>query len=134
MAADSPIVSLARSLTPMIQKRFPEARMQVTDESYIAKHGTMDFTVHGRLKTGEILPQTRTVEGPNHEGFILRIRLVDGPYRGSAVVPQDLRDIYWTDFLNAVYVPEADKHLHILFSYGARLDQAFKKSVLATLP
>lgn len=133
-AQESPIVTLDRTLTPIIRTHFPEAQIQVTDTAYVAKCGTMDFTVHGSQKTGEILAKTHIEEGPNFEGFILRIELKEGRrYQGALRIPQDTPQLYWSTFLDSRTVSR-DRHFFIRFSYGSRLKKEFKKAILDALP
>jgi hypothetical protein len=127
-AAESPLAPLDASLTAIIQRYFPEAQIQRADNSFTAKHGTMEYTVHARSKTGEVFAQTHKEEGPNFTGFILSIRVNDGPYQGAAVVPQHLKEPYWTTYIQAEPVPNQDKHFFIHFSYGGRLNPEFQKA------
>ena len=133
-ADDSAVAALGQSLTPLIQQHFPDAEIKRTETSYTAKHGTMEFTVHGSSKTGEISAQAGKEEGPNYKGFILEISLCEGPYAGAAVVPQHLKRPYWTTFIDAPAVSGQSKHLWIRFSYGGRLSSVFQKAIFATLP
>lgn len=133
-AQESPIVTLDRALTPIVRTHFPEAKIQVTDTSYVAKRGTMDFTVHRRQKTGEVLATTHIEEGPNFEGFLLRVELQEGPrYQGALRIPQDNPQPYWTTFLDSRTMSK-DRHFFIRFSYGSRLKEEFKKAILDALP
>ena len=133
-AEDTSIADLDRSLTPIIRKYFPDSTIQVSATEYVAKHGTMAFTVHGRSMTGEVSPTTHVTEGPNYKGFMLRIGLHDGPYQGQAVVPQQLNELYWATFLDAAPIPGHNQHLMTGFSVGSRLNEEFKKAVLNALP
>ena len=131
--AESPLSRVDQSLTHIVQRYFPEAKIERADNSYIAKNGTMEFTVHNGSKTGEFFPQTGKEEGPNFKGFILDIRVNDGPYQGAAAVPQELKRPYWATYLMAERVPGHDKHFFIGFSYGGRLDAKFKAEVFEAL-
>lgn len=133
-AANTSIADLDRLLTPIIRKYFPDATIQVSATEYVAKHGTMNFTVHERSMTGEVSPTTHVTEGPNYKGFMLRIGLHDGPYRDQAVVPQNLNELYWTTFLDAAPIPGFSGHLMTEFSFGNRLNEDFKKAVFNALP
>jgi hypothetical protein len=133
-AEDSPITTLDRTLTPIIRKTFPDAKIEVTATTYQAKHGTMDFTVHRRNMAGEIFPQTDVLEGPSYKGFFLHIGLHDGLYDGQAVMPQDLQEPYWTTFLDAPALPGKKQYFLVNFSYGSRLDKDFKQAMMEVLP
>lgn len=132
--ATDPLATLSRSLTPVVLKYFPDAKIEITPTLYLAKLGTMAFTIHGRHMTGEISPTTHVEEGPNYKGFIIRLELREGPYRGQAIVPQELNDVYWRTWLDVVPVAERDQHLVIGFSYGNRLDEEFKAAIVKVLP
>ena len=132
-AQETPIVTLERALTPIVRTHFPEAQIQVTETSYVAKRGTMDFTVHRRQKTGEVLAMTHIEEGPNFEGFLLRVELQEGRYQGALRIPQEMSEPYWTTFLDSRTVSK-DRHFFIRFSYGSRLKEEFKKAILDALP
>ena len=132
-AADSPLGEVDQSLTEIVRRYFPDAKIERAENAYIAKHGTMEFTVHNSSKTGEFSPQAGEEEGPNFKGFILDIRVNEGPYQGAAVVPQELRRPYWTTYITAERVPGKDKHYFIGFSYGGRLDPEFKAAIFTAL-
>ena len=79
----------------MIRKHCPDATIEVTKVTFIAKHGTMQFTVHNRSMDGEIRHVTHQEEGPSYKGFMLRVSLNDGKYLGQAGVPQTLNGPYF---------------------------------------
>lgn len=133
VCAESPLAPLEKSLTAAIQRYFPDAKIERADGTFTAKSGTMEYTVHARSKTGEVFPQTHKEEGPGFTGFILSLRLSDGPYEGAAAVPQHLREPYWTTYIQADNVPKQDKHIFIHFSYGGRLNAEFQKAVYDAL-
>jgi hypothetical protein len=130
--AAPPPDDLVKRMTEVVRTHCPDATIEATDEGFLAKSGTMKFTVHGRSKTGEISPKTHQEEGPNFRGFVLRVTLNDGPYRGAAVVPQTLQGPYYPTEISAPAV--GDKHYLVRFSYGTRLDPEIKKAILDVLP
>jgi len=83
------------NVTEIIQKHFPKAEITTNNGNLVAKHGTMVFSEHARLKTGEIKNEVKKVEGPNYKGFMLSISLQSERYRGAAIFPQTLRRTYW---------------------------------------
>ena len=119
-------------MTEAIRKHCPDATIETTKEGFVAKSGTMKFTVHARSKSGEIFPKTHEEEGPNFKGFVLHVSLHDGKYMGAAVAPQTIQGPYYPTEFSA---PAAgDKHYLVHFSYGSRLDPDLKKAIQDVLP
>jgi hypothetical protein len=125
---------LAQRLTTAIRARCPNAQIEKSDEGFVAKDGTMLFTIHGRSKTGEVSATTHQEEGPNFRGFLLRISREDGTYQGAAVVPQTLQQPYFQTFIDARPTDGGAAHYHIRFSFGTRLDAELKAALLEALP
>ncbi len=86
---------LVKTLTETIRKHCPDATIEATKTEFVAKSGTMMFTLHSKSKSGEVSPNTYQEEGPNFKGFMLRVALNDGKYQGAAVVPQTLQGPYF---------------------------------------
>lgn len=134
LAEDTGVAALERAITPVVQKYFPDAKVQSEGNTVVAKHGTMMFSVHNISKTGEISPKVYQEEGPNYRGFLLQISREPGSYQGAAAAPQDLRGPYWTTHFDAVPTEDGSAYWHIRFSYGGRLDPDFQKALRDTLP
>ena len=130
--ADHPL--LPDRLLPLVRKHFPDAQVTRDDGGLTAKHGTMLFTVHRELMTGEILEKTHQVEGPNFRGFLLTVSRRNGKYDGQAIVPQTLREPYWRTFIDAPATEDGKGHYVVHFSYGSRLDPEFTKALFEVLP
>ena len=126
--------ALVQRLTDTIRKYCPEAKIEATEYAFIAKYGTMMFTLHSVSKTGEVSPQTYQREGPNVKGFILGIALQDGKYEGAAMVPQTLQGPYFPTFIDAPATDDGKKHYQVHFSYGSRLDPGLKKAIFEAIP
>ncbi len=133
-AAAPPPEDTIKKLAQAIRKQCPEAAIEVTKDAFIAKHGTMMYTVHSRSKSGEIYPQTYQEEGPNFRGFMLRVALEEGAYAGAAAVLQTLQGPNYPTFIDAVSIAAGKKHYLIHFSYGSRLDPELMKAILDTIP
>lgn len=132
--AAAPSEDVIKSLTETLQKHCPDAKFEVKNNEFIAKHGTMQFTVHGHSMTGEISRDTHQVEGPNFKGFLLRVSLQDGAYNGQADVPQTLKEPYFQTYIDAPATPDK-KHYHwVSFSYGGRLDPKLKQAIFEAIP
>lgn len=118
----------------VVRKHHPNARIAQDNGNFVAKHGTMVFTVHQRWKTGEVRKETAQVEGPNFKGFLLSISVQNGKYEGAARVPQTLRRPYWQTYIDRPPTEDAKGHYVINFSYGSRLDREFMKALFEALP
>jgi len=134
LSAEPPSDELVQKLTEMIRKHCPEAKIEVTKQEFVAKSGTMMFTLHGRSKAGEVSPVTYQQEGPNFKGFMLRVSVNEGKYQGAAVVPQTLQGPYFPTFIDAPPVEKENKHYWVGFSYGSRLDPDLKKAIFEAIP
>jgi hypothetical protein len=88
--SERPPEELVKNLTAVIRERCPDATIEVTNDLFTAKYGTMMFTLHGHQKTGEISPKTYQEEGPSFKGFVLPVGVEKGRYDGQAKVPQEL--------------------------------------------
>ena len=133
-AGEPPPEAVVERLSAEIRRLCPEARISVDGEKFVARHGTMTFTLHNRSKTGEISPETHQAEGPNYRGFILTIAREPGPYQGAAEIPQTLDEPYFSTFINAVPTADGRGHLRIGLSYGRQIDEQLKQALLAALP
>ena len=133
-SAAPPPDALVKALTAAIHAQCPEADIRVVNDELVAKHGTMMFSVHHRSMTGEVAKETREEEGPNFKGFLLRVSLHEGAYNGQAVVPQDLKQPYWTTHINAPATPDKKGYYWLSFASGSRLDPILKQAILDTLP
>lgn len=125
---------LIRRLTDAIRAHCPNATIEVTKEGLIAKHDTMLYTVHRRSKGGMVSPETYQEEGPNADGFLLRVALHDGRYQGAAVVPQTLNAPYFLTYIDAPAASRPDTHYFVTFSYGSQLDPKLKAAIMRTIP
>lgn len=129
-----PSKELIQKLTDNIKQHCPDAKIEITERAFTAKHGTMIFTVHGHSMDGAIQRKTHEEEGPNHKGFLLEISLEDGQYAGQASVPQTLREPYWQRFIDAPSTEDGKKYHRINFSYGRNLDPKLKQAIFDTIP
>ena len=121
-------------LTAVIREYCPDAQVEVTEEAFTAKQGTMMFTLHNRSKSGEISPKTYELEGPNFKGFMLRVSLETGKYEGAAVIPQTLQGPYFPTFIDGAATEDGRNHYRVSFSYGSRLDEKVKNAILEGIP
>lgn len=129
-----PSKELVQKMTEAIRTHCPDATIEVTKREFIAKHGTMIFTVHGGTLNGVFQRKTHEQEGPNSKGFLLEVSLEDGQYGGQAGVPQTLREPYWQRFIDAPSTDDGKKHYRINFSYGSSLDPKLKQAIFDAIP
>jgi hypothetical protein len=87
-------------LQSVIRQFDTNAVVVIENGAYVYRHNTQTFKIHTIHKTGEFSTQAHDEEGPNVDGIFLKVTLQDGPYQGSAEIPQDLRGPYWTTFIN----------------------------------
>jgi hypothetical protein len=131
--SEPPPDQLVKTLMVIIREHCPDATI-TTNDIFTAKHGTMMFTLHGGLMTGEISPKTYQEEGPNFKGFLLTVGVEKGRYGGQAVVPQELRRPYFSTYISAPATEDGKNHYWIRFSYGGLLDPKLKQAIFAALP
>ena len=131
---EPPPDELVKKLTAVIREHCPDAAIETTNGVFVAKHGTMMFTLHGGSKTGEFSPKTHEREGPNFKGFRLTVTVEKGRYGGAAVVPQELQGPYFPTYISAPGTEDGENHYWIMFSYGSRLDPKLKQAIFAALP
>ena len=129
-----PSEEMVKKMSEAILKHCPDAKIEVTKEEFIAKHGTMQFTVHRHNLDGEIRRETYQEEGPNHKGFMLQVSLNDGEYNGMAAVPQTIRGPYFPTLLVAPTTADGKHHYWVMFAYGRNLDPKLKQVILGVIP
>jgi len=132
-AAELP-TELVKKLRATIQDCCPDAQIQISNQTFTAKNGTMNFTLHSISKTGEIFPQTYQTEGPNFKGFILTVSWRDGRYLGAAMVPQTLQGPYFPTFIDAPPAENGKGHYWVRFSYGHGFDEKARSAIFNALP
>ncbi|HEX3890055.1 MAG TPA: hypothetical protein VHX90_04305 [Verrucomicrobiae bacterium] len=131
--AEPPPDAVVQKLTTVIHEQCPDAIIDTTNGLYIAKYGTMMFTLHSVGINGEISSKTYQAAGPNFKGFILIIGIEKGPYQGQAVIPQELKGPYFPTFIDAPLTEDGKNHYWITFSYGGRLDPKLKEAIFKAL-
>jgi len=119
-------------LQSVIRQFDTNAVVTVENGAYVYRHHTQTFKIHTIYKTGVISETVHDEEGPNVDGMLLKFSLQDGPYRGAAEIPQDLRRSYWTTFINA-YPVTTGKNLWIEMSYGSRADKKLMEAIKTCL-
>ena len=132
--ADPPPDALVKKLTAVIREHCPDAIIEMKDDNFTAKHGTMIFTLHPHQMTGEILPKTYQEEGPNVKGFLLTVKMHKGKEIAQLVTPQEIRGPYFPTFINDPPTSDGKNQYWISFSYGTRFDTKLKRAIFDALP
>ena len=132
--AAPPSDEVVEKVTAAIRKHCPDATVQTTKQHFVAKFGTMTYTLHARGKAGEVFERTYQEEGPNWKGFVLTITLNEGNYEGAAAIPQTLQGPYFTTFIDATNLKGDRKHHFVCFAHGSRLDPDLKKAIMDSIP
>lgn len=126
---------LVDNLTRIIKSHRPEAIIEVKKGSFLAKAGTMQFTVHGMSKNGVYGEQTYREEGPNFGGFFLRISAEEGgPYQGQAIIPQTITQVYWETYIDRPPLKDGSGYYDVHFSYGKGKNSDLRQALLRALP
>lgn len=101
----------------------PVPNVTQDDKTVNLSYNTRTFMVYSTDKVGRHSEQAHEVIGPKYDGLITQVTVEDGRYIGAAEIPQDIRQPYWTAFVNAYPIAKGKQHLHVNISYGARTDR-----------
>ncbi len=125
--------SLLDRVSEIVSEHYPEVKMQREGDVYTFAHATRPFMVHGRSMTGQVSESAREVVGPSYTGFILRLDYHDKNQVYQPELPQLLNKPYWSTYIIRFDIEADKKHYFISFSYGSRLDEAFRKKIFEIL-
>ena len=114
--------ALAPQLRGFLDVECPDAELEINGTTLIGKHQTQEFMVHNIGMDGRIADESHPVEGPNYQGFLLRLDVVEGPLENQAVLPQVLSEPYWQTYINAFPMEGGAVYLLISLSYGMRTE------------
>ncbi|MBP7864946.1 MAG: hypothetical protein KA419_03270 [Acidobacteria bacterium] len=129
LGADPDTAFLA-GVAETVRRVAPDAAVEVREDGLTARRHTLVFTVHRQAKTGEFLPQTDRVEGPNVGGFLLTLTRGEGPCEGPSVMPQTLYRRYWETWLDRVPAADGRGCWSVALACGARLDPEVRKALI----
>ena len=122
-AAADPMKKVAAELEKIAGELDPKAMIvKDTGGGLILKFKARKFMVHGRSMIGRISEKAHETEGPSFDGMIVTVRSNGGRYGGQAVIPQHIRQPYWTTFVNAYHFDQGRRHLQVNIAYGSRTD------------
>jgi hypothetical protein len=120
----SELKAVQSAIEPAILKLdpFPEIGYLDDGRTLLVAYKTQTYKVHGKLKTGEVSPETRDEMGPGYKGFILRVHLQDAGEINQAVTPQTVHEPYWQTDLDVTALKGTKKQIYWGLSYGAQTD------------
>jgi hypothetical protein len=126
-AADSTpneLKAVESAIEPVLLKLdpFPQVAYINDGRTLVVEYKTQKYKIHGKLKTGEVSPETRDEMGPGYKGFILTVNLQDAGEINQAVTPQTLHEPYWQTDLDVTPLKGTKKQIYWALSYGARTD------------
>jgi len=124
---------LLKTLASVVHEHCPDATIEAADGSFTAKHGTMTFTMHQFEMGGRFLPRTRQEEGPNYKGFVLRVRLVNGPAQMGQFGPGEFPGPYYSTLMDEIATADRKGYYLIDFSFGRQLDAQLKQGIFDAL-
>lgn len=131
---EQPSDELVERLTAVIREKRPDAEFKREENSFIASHQTMTYTLHSRYKNGAVSEKTYQQEGPNYKGFLLRVTWERGQEASQARTPQTLKGPYFPTYIDKVPAEDGRNSYRISFSYGSRIDEKLKSAILEALP
>jgi hypothetical protein len=127
-AADLDLALLSKNVEKLFAKYYPDATHYSTRDSRTLhfEHNTRAFMIHHPDKFGE-WQDAREERGPKKGGILCDIELREGKYQGTAVVPQEFDERYFTLYLAAPYSKKLDHHLYIHLKYPRDASEDFLK-------
>jgi hypothetical protein len=129
-----PPEDLVEALTKAIREHAPEATIEATDRGFVARHAALVYTLHPLSRFGAADSQIYEEEGPNRNGFVLRITRHGGTYQEKQYVPATREGPYYPTFSDAIPVDGGRNHCRVRFSYGKRLDRKVVDAIFRALP
>lgn len=123
-------IKIEEKIRPVLEGLEPVPQFEYVSQSSLqVSYKAQIFKVHGRLKTGEISKETRDEFGPAHTGFVLNIHLESKGAVHAAVTPQNIREPYWTMFLELTPIADSNMQTYWNFCYGVRTDKTILSKV-----
>lgn len=103
-----------------------------------AEYRVQEFQVHGVSRDGVVAEAPHTVRGPNQGGFLLRVRVQDGPrYQGPIALSSEgfgaLREPYWMTQVREIPLPGGQHHAWVALAQGAKVDQELMARIHAVV-
>jgi hypothetical protein len=132
-AAEEVLFAVERGLAGIVKGLKPAPRVNRNGRSVMFGYKTRSFTVHTSDKLGRRSKKALEMVGPSRDGLMVRVSLVDKRYAGAAEIPQEMRQPYWTSYVNAYPVLRGRQHLYLFMTYGRRTDRAVVNRIEALL-
>jgi len=127
---DDAIVNLELKLQNIIKDKFPKADFATKPNFLQISENVMTYMIHTVDKTGSISEKAHEENGPKHNGFLLRIQVVEGIYQGAADLPQTLKGPYWDSEVFIVNLMKRKAYLHVKFSFGKQISKEFVEKII----
>lgn len=124
---DPMLVSLRSNLERAILHLDPRPTFEIPDSSagrtLAVRFKTREYDLRMRIKSGAISERSMKREGPSAEGFLLRAHIQPLGEVNQAVVPQTLREQYWSTFVDVYPAKTEGKQIYLALSYGKGTDE-----------
>lgn len=119
--AAEPLRAIEARLDRLVHESYPGALVRIEDGAVVARYHTRRFLVYAASKTGKFVDKPHEEVGPDYDGFMLTIRLHQGPAVAQAVSGQEYREPYWTTHLETWEAQKDQRYLSLNFCYGSRV-------------
>jgi hypothetical protein len=127
------LTGVASRLQSLLKRDCPQATLTWEDDHLISRFHTRKFMVYSVGMDGGISKRLVEEIGPEADGYSLDVSVERGKYAGQAVVPQDLREPYWTTFVDADAYNASGDHLKVTLSYGVRTNRSLLHQIKAVI-
>ena len=111
----------------LVEKHYPKASVTLEDQAIRLKFNTRKFMIHALSRIGDVWQDAHEEQGPQPGGIYGDIELRQGKYGGTAAVPQNFDERYFTLYLSAPYSKKLDRHLYIHLKYPSNVPKEFLK-------
>lgn len=124
--ADPALIRLQTELTQQLGELQPPVVWEIprsgNGQSLVVRYRTREYMVYPRAKTGRFGETLERQEGPDHDGLLIRAHVQPSGEVNQAVVPQTIREPYWTTFLNVYPVRGTGKQIYLALSFQGAED------------
>lgn len=129
-AEDAPkpdLKPLLAEVRKLVVKHYPKGQVTLTDDTIHVEFNTRKFMIHTLTRIGDEWQDAHEEPGPQPGGIYGDIQLLQGEYSGSAKLPQNFDQWYFTHYLAAPYSKKLDKHLSLDLKYPSNVRKEFLK-------
>ena len=124
--------AISTRLRTELAKECESASIVVEDSSLIVRFETQQFAIHDVGKDGRVSEVPRQVEGPKHNGIVIRVTLQQEPSGGGASSEGpygEYRRLYWYGYVNEFERRDHGGYILLHLSYGMRVNSALLNAV-----